>query len=72
MSSLRYSANCVELLGGIEKALVPARNVVIDLDTKDIALLCALHDVRGIGAIQTVGSNANVVGPVLLVLIGSL
>ena len=61
----RHVVDCLELLLRIDKAFVTPRNVVVDLNPKDVAVLCARNNLVGVVELQTVRPNAHVVRPVL-------
>jgi hypothetical protein len=48
MSLFGYGPNGFQLLCRIEKAFIAARNVVIDLDAEDVALLRLTYDLLGV------------------------
>ena len=55
----------------MQEALIPPRNIVVHFDPGNVAGLRFVHDLLGIAALQPVSTNANVVGPILLVLLRS-
>src|SRR5262249_58129342 len=69
MGLLRNASNGGELFGRVEKALIAARDVVVDLDAKNVRRLSIGNDGVRVFRSQTVRTDANKVGPVLLRLI---
>ena len=65
VSFLGGFVNGLELFGGIDKALVTPRNVVIHLDTEYIRRSSAADDLVGVTQAQAVAGDADVVRPVL-------
>ena len=68
VGAVRFLGECadvVQLLGRIEEAFVAARDVVVDLDAEDLAGGGVGNNFVRAFLPQTVGANADVVGPVL-------
>ena len=66
MSLLGYSANGLQLFCRIEETLVAARNVIVHLDSKNVAVLNLPNNAFSIARLQTPRANAHKVSPVLL------
>src|SRR5712692_5624134 len=61
-----HCANRCQLFLWMEKALVPARDVVVDFDSEDVTVLRLAHDAWSIVLrVKGPGGDADVVGPVL-------
>ena len=68
---LCHIVNCLQLRLRMHEAFIAPRNIVIYFDPGNVAGLCFVHDLLGVSALQPVSANANVVGPILLVLLRS-
>src|SRR6266852_7737025 len=65
VSFLGRRANGLELLRGVEKAVIPPRDVVVHLYAEDIRIRRAADDLIDVVEAKAVTGDANVVAPVL-------
>ena len=64
MGLLCDRVNGFQLLAGVQKTFVPARNVIVSFDTEDVRVRGALNDVIDPIQTETVTADANEMSPV--------
>jgi hypothetical protein len=66
VSFLGHRVNGLQLLGGIYKAFVPARDVIVYLDPEDVVVCRALDNLIRVVEAQAMAGDTHIVRPILI------